>query len=113
MNISLLIAAMIAVESGGDDTAIGDNGRSIGALQISRQCVVDVNRFSGSKYRWPRDCYSRATSVEICTKYLTHYCGNNASPEVYARTWNGGPDGSTRKSTMRYWRSVHSRLTPQ
>lgn len=110
MNLSTLLAAMIAVESGGDDTAVGDNGRSVGALQISRQCVVDVNRFSGSRYRWPEDCYNRSLSVEICTTYLTHYCGNGASNEVYARTWNGGPNGAKRRSTVKYWNSVRIRL---
>lgn len=110
MSLEILLAAMIAVESGGDDTAIGDNGRSIGALQIGRQCVIDVNRVYGSTYRWPEDCYNRAKSVEICTKYLTHYCGNRASNEVYARTWNGGPRGARLVATVKYWDSVRSHL---
>ena len=46
MNYSALISAIMAVESGGRDQAIGDGGRALGPLQIHKAVVVDVNRFA-------------------------------------------------------------------
>ena len=51
MNITNLITALIAVESSGNDMAIGDNGRALGPLQIHRGVVLDVNRITGSSSR--------------------------------------------------------------
>ena len=50
MNYSALISALITVESGGQDMAIGDGNRAIGSLQIHKGVVEDVNRFSGTHY---------------------------------------------------------------
>ncbi len=50
MNLGPLIAALITVESNGRDNAVGDGGRAIGALQIHKSVVVDVNRIAGISY---------------------------------------------------------------
>lgn len=110
MNFPALLAAMIAVESGGDDRAIGDEGRSIGILQISRAVVVDVNQRYGTRYIWPDDCYNRRKSVEICVGYLRRYGGRSQSPEKWARIWNGGPGGHRKPETRAYWEKVKSNL---
>jgi hypothetical protein len=49
-----LIAALIHVESHGNDYAVGDRGKgekAYGALQIRKPCVDDVNRRFGTKYQ--------------------------------------------------------------
>lgn len=110
MNFPALLAAMIAVESGGDERAIGDSGRSIGVLQISRAVVEDVNRRYGTHYIWPDDCYNRKKSVEICVGYLRRYGGRSQSPEKWARIWNGGPQGHRKPETRAYWEKVKTEL---
>lgn len=105
-----LLAALMLVESGNQADAIGDNGRAIGCLQITKACVRDVNRIYGTSYRWPDDCFNRYLSGRICEQYLTHWCGPDASPEVLARTWNAGPSGHKQKASLKYWRKVQKHL---
>lgn len=105
-----LLAAMILIESNGNPRAIGDEGRSVGILQISRVVVADVNRITGTRYKWPDDCFDPAKSVKICTAYLSHYGGKDASDQKLARIWVGGPDGNSRASTAGYWKRVKARM---
>jgi len=112
MNASLL-AALIFVESGGNNKAIGDEGWSIGCLQITEICVRDVNRIYGTHYRWPHDCFDRKSSIEICVAYLAHYGGKSKSLEKAARQWNGGPKGHRSPETISYWRKVKQQLERQ
>jgi soluble lytic murein transglycosylase-like protein len=108
---SALLAALIAVESGGNNQAVGDNNRSIGCLQITEACVRDVNRIYGTHYRWPNDCFDRKKSVEICVAYLRHYGGKSKSLEKAARQWVGGPQGHRKPETRPYWKRVQQQLT--
>ena len=109
MNLATLLSAMLAVESGGDDSARGDGGRARGALQIHRGVVEDVNRIAGTHYRHT-DAHDRDTAMLMATVYLTHYCGTNSTPETIARTWNGGPEGPRKRATLRYWQKVKTKL---
>ena len=102
--ISNLISAMIIVESSGNDLAIGDNGRAIGALQIHREVVLDVNRITGSHYRH-QDMTNRVAARAVCQAYLEHY-GRGKTTEQQARIWNGGPSGHKKAATVSYWRRV-------
>jgi soluble lytic murein transglycosylase-like protein len=106
--LSNLITALIAVESSGNDLAIGDNGRAVGPLQIHRGVVQDVNRITGSHYRWEA-MTNRVQARAVCQAYLTHY-GRGASTEQLARRWNGGPTGDRKTSTMAYWAKVKKEL---
>jgi hypothetical protein len=108
MNLTNLITALIAVESSGNDLAIGDNGRAVGPLQIHRAVVLDVNRFTGSHYRH-QDMTNRAQARAVCEAYLTHY-GRGKSLEEQARIWNGGPQGHKKTVTLAYWRRVQKNL---
>lgn len=108
-----LLAAMIAVESGGDCRAVGDEGRSIGILQITEACVRDVNRIYGTKYKWPHSCFDEFNSRSIAHCYLLHYAGVDATNEVAARIWNGGPTGHKSRKTLRYWKKVKQQLERQ
>ena len=107
MNAALL-AALLAVESGGNDLAIGDNGRARGALQIHAGVVQDVNRHHGTRYTH-RDMHDRAKAVRVASLYLQTYAPN-ATPEVQARVWNGGPRGATKAATLGYWTRVRREM---
>ena len=106
--LSNLITALIAVESSGNDLAIGDNGRAVGPLQIHRGVVLDVNRITGSHYRH-QDMTNRAAARAVCQAYLTHY-GRGATTEQLARRWNGGPTGDRKTATVAYWRRVQKAM---
>ena len=108
MNLTNLISALIIVESSGNDMAVGDNGRAIGPLQIHRAVVLDVNRITGSHYRW-EDMTNRVQARAVCEAYLRHY-GRGASTEQLARRWNGGPAGDRKQATEAYWRKVQKHL---
>jgi soluble lytic murein transglycosylase-like protein len=95
MSMSIILAILMSIESGGQPnpaTCVGDNGRAIGILQIHKLVVVDVNKAYGTRYVWPDDCKDPVKSKDIATKYLTLH-GKGKSPEELARIWNGGPKG--------------------
>jgi len=111
MNYAVLIEAIMAVESGGRDQAIGDGGRALGPLQIHRAVVQDVNRFAGTSYRW-EGMTNRADARAVCETYLRHY-GKGKTMEETARIWNGGPKANTkarRHLTDAYWVKVKGSL---
>ena len=116
------IDAVIDVESGGDDSAIGDRhlGKpSVGCLQIRPIAVSEVNRIleaSGVDGKYTLDeRYNRVRSTEmfmIMTEQID--CCENLSEEeffeIVARRWNGGPRGDKKRSTLKYWNNVQKRI---
>ena len=113
MNAELL-AALIAVESGGNDMARGRHGE-LGALQV-RPCVVaDVNRLKGTHYRWA-EMTNRWAALGVFRIYTGHYCaearlGRPATSQDLARVWHGGPNGWKRRKTVAYWKRVQARMS--
>ena len=99
----LLLSALIAVESGGNDQARGRHGE-LGPLQIKSILVRDVNRFAHTHYAH-QDVTNRQVSIDIASKYLAHY-GENLSDESLARIWQGGPHGHRQSSTRAYGKRV-------
>jgi hypothetical protein len=117
MNLTNLITALIAVESGGNDMAIGDGGRALGPLQIHRAVVVDVNRITGSSYRW-QEMTNRAQARAVCEAYLRHYVTEkriNRNPTVadFAKVWNSGPNGFKKTVSDNYVRKFEAELMKQ
>ncbi|MEK7610618.1 MAG: transglycosylase SLT domain-containing protein [Patescibacteria group bacterium] len=113
-----LIMALVQVESGGNDWAIGDQHlvqKAYGCLQIRQPCADDVNRRYGTRYR-AEDCLGNPElSREICQKYLALYAtrarlGREPTDQDRARIWNGGPDGWKKKSTVGYWKKVSKKM---
>ena len=112
MNWAILLAALIAVESGGDHTAVGDGGRAIGVLQIHAGVCKDVNRVYGFNYKHS-DMRCPNKSRVVCVHYLRHYMkhsGETPSYELAARIWNGGPRGHKKSATDPYWKKVKQQL---
>jgi soluble lytic murein transglycosylase-like protein len=108
-----LLAALIAVESGGNDLARGRHGE-LGALQV-RPCVVkDVNRVVGGNYRWS-EMTNRVTATRVARAYLDHWgspsrLGRKPTDRDLARVWHGGPNGWKRRQTLVYWKRVRARI---
>ena len=107
-----IINALIQIESAGNDNAYCVEEDAVGALQIRRTMVRDVNRIlrrqkSNQRYTY-EDRWNRQKSIEMFNIYCNHY--NLVTPEEKARCWNGGPRGLQKLSTKRYWEKVKKQL---
>lgn len=110
--ILTLLRAIAAVESGGNDHAVGDDGRAVGRYQITPIYLADVNRIAGTDYTLS-DRTDPVKSAEMVKIYLAHYgkryrriTGRQITAEVLSRIHNGGPDGWRKQKTEKYWRKV-------
>lgn len=117
--LECVIIAMIAVESGGNSKAVGDNGKAVGVLQIHKEYVDDCNRIRELKGLPPKftyeDRYLRGQSIQMAYVYLQHYgqrytrlTGREPDAQVYARIHNGGPNGFCNRKTDKYWAKVET-----
>ena len=117
IDFSPLIAVLIMVESSGNDLAIGDNGNSVGCLQIQKGVIEDVNKIYTVTFT-QEDGTNRSSSKEICQYYLNYWVKKayistefprdktiNVN-EIAARICNGGPNGFKKNSTIKYWNKV-------
>ena len=113
-----LIEALIQVESEGIEDIHGDiglkEGPSVGVLQIRPIMVREVNRILkiqkiNKKYKL-KDRYSRKKSIEMFSIWREFY-HPEGNFEVISRTWNGGPRGYLKKSTVSYWMEVQNELS--
>lgn len=111
-----LTIAMIAVESRGDSTAVGDThlGQpSIGILQIRPIMVKEVNKILDElkidKRYTLSDRYSRIKSIEMFNIWRKHHHAESDYQKI-ARNWNGGPDGFLSRNTIKYWHKVKNEL---
>jgi hypothetical protein len=103
------ISAIHQVETGGRLGAIvGDNGRSLGPLQISRKYWEDSG-VAGT--------YKNVTNLAYATRVVTAYLRRHAAAalatgdvERLARVHNGGPQAHRKKSTLGYWRRVQAAM---
>jgi len=102
-----LLDAIEWVESKGDADAVGDNGNAVGAYQIWKIYVDDVNRILGKKIFTYEDRWNKEKSRGMVATYLSHYGGTF---EEMARKHNGGPQGHKKESTKKYWEKVKERL---
>ena len=99
-----IIAAIIQVESGGNDFAVGDNGNAVGCLQIWPIMVDDVNRFSVHHFTYD-DRFDRQKSIMMFVEYTNHYTPSWDLEKVIRR-WNGGPHGDSKEATAEYFHRV-------
>jgi len=110
--IDALVAALIYVESRGNENAVGDKhlaSPSVGVLQIRPIMVREVNRICkriGSHQRFTlRDRFDREKSIHMFLIWKEfHHKDSNF--EAIARSWNGGPRWRKIKRTEKYWRKV-------
>jgi hypothetical protein len=106
-----LLDAIEYVESKGKADAVGDGGDAIGAYQIHKIFVDDVNRILKLQGIDRRFFYQarlvKSSSRVMAAIYLNHYGGTF---EEMARKHNGGPQGHKKESTKAYWLKVKARL---
>ena len=120
-----LLDAIEWVESKGDSNAVGDGGDAVGAYQIHKIFVDDINRLTAkmgrqggfsAPIRTYEDRWKRDESRWMVRTYLLHYSDSYAPHytdvlpmekyEMMARIYNGGPDGWKKESTIPYWNKV-------
>lgn len=93
--------ALHQVETSGRHGAIlGDNGKSLGPLQISRAYHAD-SRVAGSYEQVTDLAYAR----RVATAYLKRYAPQAweaGDVETLARVHNGGPAGTRKPATLAY-----------
>lgn len=112
-----ILEAIQVVETGGLNRPTypdGDDGRSIGPLQIGYAYWHDAVTFDPSIGGRYEDCRELAYARQVLRAYMERYIPGawaNADAEVIARTHNGGPLGREKMSTLRYWRKVRDVLT--
>ena len=103
------VRAIHQVETSGRTGAIlGDGGRSLGPLQVSRAAWQDSR--VGGRYE---DVADLAVATRVLRAYLTRYAPAALASEDWttcARVWNGGPRGASKAATVGYARAVVGRL---
>lgn len=113
--------AIKQVESSGNENAVGDNGRSIGPLQIQRSYYNDAvernpslqsGKYAGYTYENCKGTgsfeYSRAVAESYMNRYATERrLGHQPTFEDMARIHNGGPNGYKMEATVKYWEKVN------
>ncbi|MFH1615837.1 MAG: hypothetical protein ABIG61_12240 [Planctomycetota bacterium] len=113
-----LFEAIAMVESGGDNWAIGDGGKSRGRYQISRAFwtdgvhqIIDETRDNGKAWvlNWLALDYDKfvddPNSCQVIMKaYWRKY--NATTNEERCRILNGGPNGMQKESTKAYWLKI-------
>jgi hypothetical protein len=112
-----LVRALIMVESRGNDSAVGDRhlvgNEAVGALQIRPIMVREVNRILRiqkiNKRFKLKDRYNRKKTIQMFLIWKNFH-HSDSSPEVTARSWNGGRKGPTMKATEKYWAKVQQAL---
>lgn len=107
-----LVNALIQVESGGDDYAIGDKNlpnHAYGCLQCRLPALTDVNRTNGTSYATTDLLGNRHLSIWVFHRYMDLYAPNG-SLERKSRVWNGGPNGWKNPATIGYWQKVQKYL---
>ena len=111
--LTLLIEAMIWVESRGNDSAYCKKEEAVGCLQIRPIMVREVNRIlkrtkSEKRYKL-KDRFSRVKSIEMFMVWKNYHHPEGGF-ETIARNWNGGPRGYKNKRTEHYWDKVQLEL---
>ena len=100
----LLYDAILMVESGGNDSAVGDGGLSRGPYQCGRAAWKD----SGVDWDYDTHVWNRARCEYVMFLYWERWGAK--TDEERARIWNGGPRGMSKESTLPYWRKVQQYL---
>ncbi len=113
--------AIVAVESRGNARAYNPRDGATGIAQIRTVCLTDVNRIARQRGMDVRFATSHrldpGAARRIWALYLDYYgdqyakvTGCRPTAEVYARIWNGGPDGWRKGTTRSYWQRVRAAM---
>lgn len=105
------LAALAAVESGGDDSAVNIREDAHGRFQVRAAYLADANRILGSSYTLA-EMHDRAKAERVVLAYLRHYGTERGVSSLYdlARIHNGGPKGAEKRATLDYGARVWETL---
>ena len=94
------------VESGNDDTATGDNGKSIGRYQIQKAYYTDALQYEPGlrKYKY-HQMRNHKIAQRVMIAYFQRYAKKWTAEEL-CKLHNGGPKGPSKKATEPYWRKI-------
>ena len=108
-DITMLVDALIMVESNGNPNAYCKKEKAVGCLQIRPVMLREVNRILRKQKSTKRfsleDRWDCGLSEEMFYIWR-NYHHEDSSDEVIARNWNGGPRGYKKQSTKHYWQKV-------
>lgn len=99
--------ATCKTESNFNPYAIGDKhlkNKSYGIAQIRQSRLDDYYKQTGIRYT-VKDMFDTVKSKQVFMFYA-----RGTDLETIARTWNGGPDGMSKKATKKYWKLIQSNL---
>ena len=110
MTYLTLLLVLIKIESGGNDFAIGDDGKAYGCLQMHAAYVQDAAEYAGKDWIH-EDAFQRDVAIQIFQAYMARYAteerlGRKPTIEDIARIHNGGPNGYKKTATDKYWKKV-------
>lgn len=102
------------IESGNNDLAIGDKGKSISRYQIQYSCYLDAKEYN----KQINFSYSSLTNSNnarvIVLSYFKRYAAaelKNNDFESLARLWNSGPNWKNKlDKTNKYWGKIRAKL---
>lgn len=101
--------ALHQVETSGRTGAIvGDGGRSLGPLQISRACFAD-SRVAGRYEQVAELAFARCVAESYLKRYAPK-AWQAGDVDTLARTWNGGPAGARKSATLPYAAKVRAAM---
>ena len=100
----VLLDAIRQVESGGNDGAIGDHGRSKGPMQCQRAAWREACQYGKVNWGYDSNVWDRAKSAQVFLWYGARYGAK--TDEQFSRIWNGGPRGMSKRATEAYWKRV-------
>ena len=102
--------ATIKVESSGNPLAyhLEENGfPSVGIAQVQQSRLDDFNKRTGVNYSLT-DMYQPELAKRVFLYYASEFHPSNT--EAISRSWNGGNNGMSKKSTLNYYRLIKSKL---
>ena len=97
------------VETNNKDSAVGDNGKAYGVVQIHKICVADINRIYKTNYLH-KDAFNKDCAREMFMLYISEgirlfkvkHCRSPTEGQI-VRMWNGGIyRGYFKKATLKY-----------
>lgn len=125
-NVDQLVEKLVRVESRGIASAVGDNGKALGILQIHEATVNEANRIAGTRFTH-RQMLEASKARQVAQIVLNHYSnhilkttGRPATDKELAFIWNGGGAAwkrasspmadSKQKNLENYWNKVSKAL---
>jgi hypothetical protein len=112
--VDYILPSIRQVESGGNNMAVGDNGKAAGPYQIHRIYWEDAVEQDPSLKEgiYPESCFELEYSERVVHAYMQRWAPKDFTIEQLVRIHNGGPAGHRKSSTMGYWAKVNAILPP-